>query len=59
MGIRPYIDDELARRRLVAPFALTVPKGRGWWLVHRADRDTDAGFRAFRDWLVEQARGAA
>src|SRR5205814_4826611 len=39
MGIRPYIDDDLAAGRLVAPFALTVPKGMRWYLVYR-------GFRA-------------
>jgi LysR family glycine cleavage system transcriptional activator len=27
MGIRPYIDDDLAAGRLVAPFPLSVPKG--------------------------------
>src|SRR6476660_1671333 len=31
MGIRPYIDDDLAAGRLVAPFGLSVPKGR-WYL---------------------------
>ena len=33
MGIRPYIDDDLAAGRLVAPFALTVPKGMGIWVI--------------------------
>ena len=28
MGIRPYIDDDISAGRLVAPFPLTVPKGR-------------------------------
>ena len=35
MGIRPYIDDDLAAGRLVAPFALSVPKGMRWYLVYR------------------------
>jgi LysR family glycine cleavage system transcriptional activator len=55
MGIRPYIDDDLASGRLVAPFALTVPKGRGWWLLHRPEREAAPAFRTFRDWLLEQA----
>ena len=35
MGIGPYIDDDLAAGRLVAPFALTVPKGMcdGTWSI--------------------------
>ena len=32
MGIRLYIDDDLAAGRLVAPFALSVPKGMRWYL---------------------------
>ncbi|HYF08683.1 MAG TPA: LysR substrate-binding domain-containing protein [Acetobacteraceae bacterium] len=55
MGIRPYVDDDLAARRLVAPFALSVPKGRGWFLVHREARSVEPGFRAFRDWLLSAA----
>jgi LysR family glycine cleavage system transcriptional activator len=55
MGIRPYIDDDLAAGRLVAPFALTVPKGMGWYLVHRPARATEPGFQAFRDWIVTAA----
>jgi LysR family glycine cleavage system transcriptional activator len=58
MGIRPYVDDDLAAGRLVAPFALPVPKGRRWWLVHRPARGGEPGFRAFRDWLLAEA-GAA
>ena len=38
MGIRPYIDDDLAAGRLVAPFAQSVPKGMRWYLVYRSFR---------------------
>jgi LysR family glycine cleavage system transcriptional activator/LysR family transcriptional regulator of beta-lactamase len=37
--------------RLVAPFSLSVPKGRAWYLVYRPFRETDPGLIAFRDWL--------
>jgi LysR family glycine cleavage system transcriptional activator len=57
MGIRPYVDDDLAAGRLVAPFELKLPKQGRWWLVHRPDRGEEPGFRAFRDWLLEQAGG--
>lgn len=56
MGIRPYIDDDIRARRLVAPFALTVPKGRQWYLVYRAYRRDQPDFIAFRRWLIGAAR---
>jgi LysR family glycine cleavage system transcriptional activator len=56
MGIRPYVDDDLAKGRLVAPLPITVPKGGRWWLVHRAAREKEPAFRLFRDWLLDQAR---
>src|SRR4029434_1423288 len=34
MGIRPYIDDDLAAGRLVAPFSLSGPKGMRSRIVH-------------------------
>lgn len=55
IGIRPYVDDDLAAGRLVAPFAFSVPKGRGWFLVHREARAQEPGFRAFRDWILSAA----
>ena len=45
MGIRPYIDDDLAAGRLVAPFALSVPKGMRWYLVYRSFQHRAARFR--------------
>ncbi|WP_119419772.1 LysR substrate-binding domain-containing protein [Desertibaculum subflavum] len=56
MGIRPYIDDDIRARRLVAPFALRVPKGRQWYLVYRAYRRDQPDFVAFRRWLIGAAR---
>ncbi|MFL6825354.1 MAG: LysR substrate-binding domain-containing protein [Bradyrhizobium sp.] len=58
MGIRPYIDDDLAAGRLVAPFALTVPKGMRWYLVYRGFRAEQRDFAAFRRWIVRAAAGA-
>ncbi|MGE0423482.1 MAG: LysR substrate-binding domain-containing protein [Reyranellaceae bacterium] len=55
MGIRPYIDDDLAAGRLVAPFALTLPKGTSWYLVYRPHRAVEEGFRAFRGWITAAA----
>jgi LysR family glycine cleavage system transcriptional activator len=58
MGIRPYVDDDLAQGRLVAPFPLTIPKDGRWWLVHRAAREEEPAFRIFRDWLLGQVEAA-
>jgi len=57
VGIRPYVDDEIASGRLVAPFPLTVPMGRSWHLYHRPGREQEAPFAAFAKWIVAQAQG--
>ena len=55
MGIRPYVDDDLAAGRLVAPFDLTVSKGKGWFLLYRPARAAEPAFAAFREWMIGQA----
>ncbi len=59
MGIRPYIDDDLAAQRLVAPFAQTVPKGQRWYLVYHQARIEEPGFAAFHNWLMQTAHARA
>jgi LysR family glycine cleavage system transcriptional activator len=59
MGIRPYIDDDLAAGRLIAPFALTVPKGMRWYLVYRVFQTEQRDFAAFRRWIIRSAAGPA
>ena len=54
MGIRPYIDDDLMAGRLVAPFTLSVPKGKRWFLVYRQQRVDDPAFVAFRRWMLSE-----
>jgi LysR family transcriptional regulator, glycine cleavage system transcriptional activator len=51
IGIRPYIDDDLAAGRLIAPFELTVPKGSSWFLIYREARRGERAFETFRHWL--------
>jgi LysR family transcriptional regulator, glycine cleavage system transcriptional activator len=55
MGIRPYIDDDLAAGRLVAPFALSVPNGMRWYLVYRGFQSEQRDFIAFRRWIIRAA----
>jgi LysR family glycine cleavage system transcriptional activator len=52
MGIRPYLDDDVAAGRLVAPFAQSVSKGEEWYLVYREARRSEPAFTAFRDWML-------
>ena len=59
MGIRPYIDDDLAAGRLVAPFAQSVPKGMRWYLVYRSVQTEQRDFAAFRRWIIRAAAGPA
>ena len=59
MGIRPYIDDDIAAGRLVAPFALRVPKGMRWYLVYRSFQAERRDFAAFRRWIIRAATGPA
>jgi LysR family glycine cleavage system transcriptional activator len=55
MGIRPYLDDDLAAGRLVAPFAKSVSKGEHWYLIYREARSDEAAFKAFRGWIMRVA----
>jgi len=54
MGLRPYVADDIAAGRLVAPFALAVPKGQAWYLIFAPARRDDPSFVAFRQWLIEE-----
>ena len=56
IGIRPYIDDDLAAGRLIAPFGLSVPKGEQWYLVFREFRREEPAFRAFSQWITKAAQ---
>ncbi|MDB5546326.1 MAG: LysR family transcriptional regulator [Hyphomicrobiales bacterium] len=56
MGITPYIDDDLAAGRLVAPFETRVPKDVQWYLIYPAQRLGEREFEAFRDWIVAAAQ---
>lgn len=54
MALRPYVADDVAAGRLVAPFALAVPKGKAWYLIATPARRDDPAYEAFRSWLNEQ-----
>ncbi|MFT5487498.1 MAG: LysR family glycine cleavage system transcriptional activator [Paracoccaceae bacterium] len=58
MGITPYVDDDLAAGRLVAPFDIWIPKKLRWYLVYREARADEPAFAAFRNWIREAANVA-
>lgn len=51
MGITPYINDDIAAGRLIAPFDVSIPKGMQWYLLYPPARADDPSFAAFRDWI--------
>lgn len=55
MGLQPYVGDDLAAGRLVAPFALHVTKPLGWYLSYRKDVAGNQAFMKFRRWVKQQA----
>lgn len=47
---------DLRSGRLVAPFDVTVPQPRSWYLMCRAEQAEQGPVRQFRDWLRDQVR---
>lgn len=58
MARAPFVADDLAAGRLVAPFSFSVPHEGGWYLIHRAHAAMPPGFVRFRDWLMAASRAA-
>ena len=54
LGYSGYVDQELASGTLVQPFDLSVPTGRGYYLVYRHERLADPRVRKFRDWVLSE-----
>jgi DNA-binding transcriptional LysR family regulator len=51
----PLIRRDLAAGRLVCPLPAPTWRAPDYSMVLRADRDTDAAVRAFRDWMLQAA----
>ncbi len=49
---RPFVEGELAARRLVVPFDRALPSGRAYFLVYPEPRAKDGKVAAFRDWIL-------
>lgn len=55
MARAPFVADDLAAGRLVRPFDLAVPKGKGWYLVYHPAQKANPALGVFRAWLETQA----
>lgn len=53
---RAMVLDDLARGRLVQPFALSVPSPFSQWILSLPEKADQPNIRRFRAWLLEQAR---
>lgn len=56
LGIPIMASDEIADGRLVAPFALSLPTGATYYLVHTEEAEQEPAIMAFRDWILAEAR---
>jgi len=52
MGRTSYVQDDIAKGRLVAPFKIALPADAGFYLVSPQARADSPKLSAFRDWLV-------
>jgi LysR family glycine cleavage system transcriptional activator len=52
MGRTSYVQDDIAKGRLVVPFKITLPTDAGFYLVSPAGRTDPPKLSAFRQWLI-------
>jgi LysR family transcriptional regulator, glycine cleavage system transcriptional activator len=58
LGFCALAADEIARGRLVRPFAITVPETLGYYLVCPETIADQPRIKAFRKWIIEEADAA-
>jgi LysR family glycine cleavage system transcriptional activator len=56
LGRTSYVQDDIAKGRLVVPFTIALPADTGFYLVSPEGRTDPAKMRAFRQWLKASAR---
>jgi len=57
LGLTPLVDADLASGALVRLFDTALPSPYAFWFVCRRDRLREPKIRAFRDWILDEARG--
>src|SRR6201746_1043294 len=56
MGRTAYVQEDIAKGRLVVPFKITLPVDAGFYLVSPAGRTDPPKLSAFRKWLICSAQ---
>jgi len=56
MGRTSYVQDDIAKGRLVVPFRIALPADAGFYLVSPGGRRDTAKLGAFREWVVAAAQ---
>jgi LysR family transcriptional regulator, glycine cleavage system transcriptional activator len=59
MGRTSYVQDDIAKGRLVVPFKITLPADAGFYLVSPQARADSPKLAAFRQWMVASAQTKA
>ena len=58
IGRTSYVQDDIAKGRLVVPFKITLPADAGFYLVSPAGKTDSPNLAAFRQWLIASAQSA-
>ncbi|MBR0970055.1 MULTISPECIES: transcriptional regulator GcvA [Bradyrhizobium] len=56
MGRTSYVQDDIAKGRLVVPFKIALPADAGFYLVAPEGRRAAPKLAAFRDWMIAATR---
>jgi LysR family glycine cleavage system transcriptional activator len=56
MGRTSYVEDDIAKGRLVAPFDIALPADAGFYLVSPEGAAEPPKLKAFRQWLIASAK---
>ena len=59
MGRTSYVQDDIAKGRLVVPFRIALPSNAGFYLVSPDGRRESAKLAAFRQWLIAATQNKA
>ncbi|WP_256805586.1 transcriptional regulator GcvA [Bradyrhizobium sp. Bra64] len=59
MGRTSYVQDDIAKGRLVVPFKIALPADAGFYLVAPEGRRAAPKLAAFRDWMIAATRNKA
>jgi LysR family glycine cleavage system transcriptional activator len=59
MGRTSYVQDDIAKGRLVVPFKIALPADAGFYLVSPESRREAPKLTAFRQWMIAAAQNKA